>query len=271
MRACVITLGLWLTALPAWAQDVSFDALFDALRLPEMIEVMSGEGIKSGIEIRDGMFTGGGGDVWPSVVRRIYEVPRMQEVVRDEMAARLDPDHIAPLVAFFTSERGQRITQFELIAREAFQIEGVEAQANAAYAEARDAGDPMLAAVQDFVVANDLVETNIVGALNSNLAFYRGLADGGALEGMDDEALLADVYGSEPEVRESTTQWVYSYLLLSYGSLDIADVAAYTELSHTPAGQGLNGALMAAFDVLFVDISRALGLGAARFMGGEDI
>jgi hypothetical protein len=35
---------------------------------------------------------------------------------------------------------------------------------------------------RDFIEANDLVERNVSGALNSNFAFYRGLSDGGAFE-----------------------------------------------------------------------------------------
>ena len=34
--------------------------------------------------------------------------------------------------------------------------------------------------VPEFAEANDLIELNVVGALNSNLAFYRGMADGAA-------------------------------------------------------------------------------------------
>ncbi len=38
--------------------------------------------------------------------------------------------------------------------------------------------------------SHDLIEMNVMGAMNANLAFYRGMADGGALDGLSEQDML---------------------------------------------------------------------------------
>jgi hypothetical protein len=58
---------------------------------------------------------------------------------------------------------------------------------------------------------------------------------------------------------------------MAYQPLNDADLEAYIEVSETRAGRVLNRALFAGFDDMYVSISRALGVAAARFMTGQDI
>jgi hypothetical protein len=89
---------------------------------------------------------------------------------------------VAQVTAFFTAEPGIGIAAAEVAGRRAFLDPGVEELANDAFREAVTEEDPRIDLLTDFIEANDLVERNVSGALNSNFAFYRGLSDGGAFE-----------------------------------------------------------------------------------------
>ena len=150
--------------------------------------------------------------------------------------------------------------------------DSVDEAARARLEELQLVEDPLLDRLHAFSDANDLVESNVIGAMNSNVAFYFGLIEGGALGfEMTEEQVLSDVWGQEESIRLETETWVYSYLALAYQPLDPDDLDAYTAFSLTPEGQALNNALFAAFDTLFTGISRNLGFAAARYMIGEDI
>lgn len=246
--------------------------LLDALGVNELLPVMRQEGLASARKLASDMFPGRGGPRWEEMVDQIYRVERMRGIMTDEMATRLASEEIDALMQFFGSELGRRIVRLEVTAREALLDEAVEEASEAALADMRRADDPRLDVLQDFVEANELVEMNVVGALNSNWAFYQGLEAGGAFgDALTERQMLADVWGQEEAIRAETQDWVYSYLGMAYRPLSDDEIAAYTALSETPEGQALNTALFAAYDVMFVTISRDLGLAAAQFMAGEDI
>jgi hypothetical protein len=123
------------------------------------------------------------------------------------------------------------------------------------------------------VEANDLVESNVIGGMNSNYAFYMGLMDRRRLRrDLSEDEILSDVWGTGRGQIRSRYRGVG--LLLPHARLRSAlreDIEAYIALSRTEEGKALNQALFGAFDDLFVDISRRLGEGAARFLVGEDI
>ncbi|MFA8443212.1 hypothetical protein [Yoonia sp.] len=160
----------------------------------------------------------------------------------------------------------------ELSARRAYLDEAVEMASKENAAIAMMDETPRFLMVQEFVDVNDLIEANVVGSLNSSYAFYTGLIDGGAMPaGVTGETALQDVWAQEPEVRKDTTEWVYSFLLMAYQPLSDAEMEAYIEFSRTDAGQDMTDALFAAFDGMFEDISRGLGLASARFMISQEL
>jgi len=246
--------------------------LVEALGLPELMPIMREEGLAYADELAADMFPGRRGGSWQASVSDIYDTDRMLATMSRELGARLEPEHVDRLEDFFGSELGQRIVGLEISARRALLDPSVEEASEEAYAEMEADGDPRLDLLRGFVEANDLVEMNVVGALNSNWAFYQGLDAGGAFDGqLSEDQMIADVWGQEGAIREDTTEWVYSYLGMAYQPLDDTEIAAYTDLSETPAGRALNAALFAGFDAMFTRISRELGLAAATFMAGEDI
>ncbi|MEL6643475.1 MAG: hypothetical protein AAFQ79_06040 [Pseudomonadota bacterium] len=247
-------------------------ALFEALGLPDIIEVMREEGVDYGRSMEDMMFPGRGGAAWSALVERIYDPVAMEEKVAGELAELLEEDAVGPLLEFFTSERGERIISFEVSARQALTDPDIEAAANERLEMMRRADDGRLELLEQFVEVNDLIGSNLMGAMNSNFAFYQGLIDGnGVPEDLTEEEMLATIWAQEEEVREETETWVFSYLAMAYQPLSDEDVEAYIALSESDEGQTLNRALFASFDAMYSTISRALGLAAARFMLGQDI
>ncbi|WP_168193116.1 DUF2059 domain-containing protein [Rhodophyticola sp. CCM32] len=247
-------------------------ALFQAMGLYDVIEIMSIEGVDYADELETDMFPGQGGAAWPAMVGQIYGVERL---ITDFEAAipadALTDGEMADLADFFTSETGQRVVAGEVIARREIMDPVVEEAANIIYAEELEAQNPRLRLLETFNDANALLDLNVAGAMNSNYAFYRGLVDGGAFDvQLPEELMLAEIWGQEPEIRAETMVWLYSYQLMAYDELSDDEMQAYIDLSETPAGQALNRVLFAAFDVMFEAVSYELGAAAALFVAGEE-
>lgn len=256
---------------PARAED-EVAALVAALEMPEILDVMREEGLKYGDELATEMFTGPGNAEWQGDVDAIYDASRLGKIFEARFAAELAGVDTAPMTAFFTSDLGRRVTTLEISARRAMLDQAVDDAARLALEEALAADDPRIGLVEDFIAAGDLVESNVAGGLNSNLAFYRGLVEGGALPyGLSEEEMLADVWGQEGVIRADAEDWLLSYLFLAYQPLSDADLMAYTEFSRTEAGVALNRALFAAFDAMFIDVSFRLGQAAAKQMSGQEL
>ncbi len=263
-----------LLPISAFAQvpEARIAPLYEAMGLPQVIAIMRDEGIAYGESVEAQMFPRAGGAAWRATVERIYDPAAMDRTLLAGMAGALDAGAIDAMEDFFLSDRGRRIVALEVSARQALLDDAIEDESRSAAADLRASGDPRVALVERFAEANQLVDQNVAGALNANLAFYQGLAEGKAFSGgMSEAEILADVWGQEPGVRADTEAWVYAYLLLAYAPLEDDDLEAYILLSETAEGQALNRALFAAFDAMFTGISRDLGLAAARFMQGEQL
>lgn len=269
----VATAATLVLAAPAWAQATrATDALLDQLGLPDTVAVMRQEGLDYGAELAEEMLPDGGGASWQAVVRRIYDSARMEETVRNGFARAWaeEKQPLAAIEAFFASDTGQQVVQLEISAREAMIDPGVEEAARTAYRDSEDSGDPRLALIAEFIAANDLVDANVVGAMNSSYAFYAGLVDGGGFE-MSEEEILALVWGSEAETRDDSREWLYSYMVLAYRPLEEAALRSYVEMASSREGRALNRALFAGFDQMYGEISYALGLALARQMTAQDL
>lgn len=277
--SAVLLAGSPWTPAPAFAQaqvqpPATAERLARVLLIPEVIAVMRDEGIEYGLSMEDELFPGRGGSDWAVAVDLIYDAATMQRRFETVFAAELGDDAAlaAAIEGFFGDDRGQRILTLEVEARRALMDDAVEDAARARAEEMAAADDPRMAALKRFAEINDLVESNVMGALNANLAFYRGMAEGGAFgDDMTEEQMLSDVWAQEPDIRSETEDWLYPYLAMAYGPLPDEDLAAYSAFSETPEGKRMNAALFAAFDAVFVAISRDLGRAAARQLMGQDI
>lgn len=249
-------------------------ALSRALRMAEATEILSEEGKSSGRDMAADLPRGVDDPLWAQALTRIYDPVHMEAVFNTALAAALEQDSGATQEAtkFFASDIGQEVLALELAARRALMDEAVETAAQRAYGLLALENPDRQALIDRFVKANDLVESNVMGALNANLAFLRGLADTGGSElAMDEAEMLSQVWSAESDTRAETVGWLFPFLTLAYQPLSDDKLQAYVDFSESPAGKRMNAAMFQAFDVLFEGISRDLGRAYALSLQGNDI
>jgi Uncharacterized protein conserved in bacteria (DUF2059) len=258
-----------LTAM-APAVAATIEELSQALQIRQVADILAAEGTTYGDTIESNMFPGRGGAGWDGIVQQIYVAETMADKLDQGLEQELAQVDLDPLVRFFASDMGRRIITLELSARDAFRDAQIE---EAATEVARDliAGEGgRYQLLREFIEVNDLIESNVVGALNANMAFYRGMEAGGAFGGgMTENQMLSDVWTEESAIRADTLIWLYAYLGLAYQPLQDDDLRAYIDLSKTPGGQALNRALFVAYDHMYNDISFRMGQMTAVFMSGD--
>jgi len=270
-----VAVSLAALSAPVFAQtetEAQVDRLFAALGMPEMMEIMREEGLEYGASIGTDMLPGGISAEWEAAVSSIYDVEIMAEEVRGTLVEALDGADIETMIAFFEAPTGVEIINLEVSARRALLDDAVEEASKESAALAAADNTPRFQLISEFVEVNDLIESNVVGALNSSYAFYMGLIDGGAMPaGITAETALQDVWAQEGDIRANTSEWVYSFLMLAYQPLTDDALQDYIAFSQSDAGRDLNDALFLAFNGMFDDISRALGLASSRFMISQEL
>jgi hypothetical protein len=246
--------------------------LIAATRLRDIIEVVSAEGVAAGPNIEADMFPGRGGLGWQQDLERIYAVdPLMEDMTRD-IGARLTEADADILISFLTSPLGLRVVEGEVSARAAMLDPAVDDAAHEMAQTLRREGDPRVEQIAEFIEVYDLVTSNVVGGLNSNYAFYQGLASGGALPGsMTEDQIVNEVWSQQEIIRADTEDWLYAYLLASYSDLSDDDMQTYIAFSETEAAQAFNRVLFETFGTVFNAVSRELGRAVAARMLAQDI
>lgn len=252
------------------ATPEEIDRLHAALRTDVLMEILSEEGVEQSEDLRLEMFPGRGGVGWTATVEQIYRSDRLMRLFRSAFDAELGEADIAPLLAFYDGDTGARVAALEVEARRAIMSDEVEAAARAAYEDLRGSDSERERLLETFADINGLIDRNVAGALNANLAFFRGLASGPAFEMSEDE-MLRDVWEQEPDIREDTSGWVFGYMTFAYETLSDEQLRSYVELTATEAGRDLNRALFAGFDAVFLDVSYALGAATAQFSVGDEL
>jgi len=246
-----------------------FDRLWDALGLSPLVEVMQAEGLAQSDALGFDYLPYPPGAGWAALAQRIYDLEKMDTAMRMAFGAALGEGSLDRLIDFFESPTGRRIVELELEARQDFLDPGAEEAARAALT-APGAEDARLALIDEYIAVNDLVEYNVMGALNSNFSFYQGLAEGGGVTIGEDE-MLAHVWSQEEATRVDTREWLRAYLHHAYEGLSNAELRDYIDLSGSPEGQRLNRALFQGFERMYDDIYYALGLAVADQMGTQDL
>ncbi|WP_370304332.1 hypothetical protein [Pseudooceanicola sp.] len=240
------------------------------LLLPEVVDLLRGEGLRNG-ETIDADFLGGrGGRHFAAEVARLYDAAAMLATLRRHLSDGMSGGQISRSLAFFDSETGRRILRLEVSAREAIREPSGEEAAGAAFAAAQARGDLRAQAVEEFIAVNDLDDRNVAGALTSNYRFFRGLTEGGGNR-MSDGEILDQVWSQADSLRDETSSWLRAYMFMAYQPLDTEEMAAYLAYSRSPEGQALNAALFAAFDEMYSAIYYGLGLAVAQAMGASDL
>lgn len=263
------TLSLALPGL-AQAQTALVDRYYAALNMAEVFEILRDEGIAGGEEITKD------GDVqaspsWTRRLQQIYALDKMDAEFREGMIASGALEGSDEAIAFFETEAGKRIVRIELDARIALNDEALEDDIRQKVEKMRADKDPRIELYENFVIVNDLIDSNVMGALNSNLAFYQGMASNPQFDqSLPEGVMLSTVWEQEPEIRENVTDWTMNFSALAYSVLSLEELQAYIDMSASEAGQKFNTALFAGFDQMFEQQSYELGQATAEFMMGDD-
>ncbi|MEM9238487.1 MAG: DUF2059 domain-containing protein [Pseudomonadota bacterium] len=276
MAAVVRSLGAFCVATVlsvqlALADRVAqFEALMDAIRISDTVEILHSEGVQYGSNLIRDMMMDADTPGWRIRVGQIYDEKRMQRLLTTGLTRELAEVDLQPLVAFFASQLGEDIITAELDARKAFFDEAVELAARDRFEDMTGNDDPLVDQITTMMSDSDLVNFNVMGIMNSNLMLYRGLADGGAID-LGEEDILRDVWTQESGVRTESTGWIQGYFLTAYGTLPEGDLETYAAFWRTEEGRALNAALFAVFDQMYEELSYLLGRAAAEQLNSEEL
>lgn len=251
------------------AADSAAERLAQALRLGEVVQVLSAEGVEHAAALDAEMLGDSGGAYFTDQAAALFDPDRMQADLTQVLAQEMSPEDLNASAAYFESPTGRRIIALELSARAAFSDPDVEAVAVDHY-HALPPGDPVRGLVRDYVEANDLVARNVDGMQASDYSFYRGLVAGGAYD-PDHEAYLALLLNERDALYLETDEWAMSFHLLAYDPLTEAEHRENLAYSLSPAGKAFNTAMFAAFDQVYEDIFFQLGLLVAGSMQATDL
>lgn len=274
MRKTALTalfvLGFAVSGHAATQQDV--DRLFQAMRVDDVVAIMRKEGLNYADTLAEEMLPDGSTKRWEAAVGRIYDAESMRNGLESRFTESVIDADLTEVIDFFESDLGKQVVDLEISAREALLDPAIEEASRDTFERMVEDADDRVEQVGAYIDANDLVEANVAGAMNSNFAFLRGLADGGARGAeMSEEEMLATIWLQEDDVRTETRVWLYSYLLMAYAPLDAADLDKYIEMSRSEAGRAMNRALFDGFDPMFTAISSALGQEIARIGSAQEL
>ena len=270
LRQVAFALILLVTTASAALAEARMTVLVDVLRLREAVLILRNEGLTSAEALNQEMLLGRGGAGWQLQVEGIYDPDRMVETVRSALTKGLTEAEVEEITRFYASDLGQKVVTLENSAREAMQDADVEAMARQRFQDAKAADEARMDYITHYIEAGDMISRNVTAALNSNLAFLKGLQDGGAVE-MSEQEMLDDVTGDLEESTEDTTEWLFGFLLLAYHPLEDEELDRYIAFSDSPAGLALNSALFDGFGRAYQEISYALGQAVALNMTAEEL
>ncbi|MCI2393653.1 hypothetical protein [Aliiroseovarius sediminis] len=250
----------------------AYDALWSLLHLDELVDLMGQEGTSMAIAADVDLLGHPGGDRWRRQVNAIYDTDRLKIDAEQAMEAALDAAHLTALRDFYGADAMQDIVKHELTARRAFLDPEVEERARSAWQAERAVSDRDETILR-FIEDNDLVELNVMGALNSNFAFLRAMVDANPVpsERMTEDQILLQVWSQEREIRRDTSEWLSAFLSTAYAPVSDDALTAYVAFSQTEAGQALNHAMFKALDEIYIQLSAELGRAVGRMNAQQDI
>lgn len=263
-------------AFGAAAGSDEVDPLLDALQLRAVFAVMQDEGQDYGDDLDRELLGNTGGAGWQKTVAKVYQPDRVLQTFLPRFTAELTDQDVGAMTVFLTSDLGQKITTLELQARKVMLNKAREEDSRAAYRAIIENPDHQahsrLKLLVELVEANDLVEYNVMGAMNASYAFYTGMIKGDAFDHEISQAdVLKDVWSQEGDIRLDTKEWIFAYLLLAYAPLTDTELRTYIDFSSSKPGRALNTALFAGYDEVFIMVSKALGLSVALQLQSENL
>lgn len=257
------------TAATEILPKAQFDTLWARLDIDTALDIMRVEGLMMANDIARDYLPAAHGDGWQLAVDQIYDLSKMQSIMREVLQKDLVGADVDVMLAFFDDPLGARIVELESSARRAFLDPDTE-EAARDRVRGGDIDDSRTALIGDFIDVNDLVDLNTSGSMNTNYHFYVGLSESEVFE-MSEQEILRQVWDQAQEGEADTREWLMAYLGLAYAGLSDDELQSYIDFSATPAGQRLNRALFAGFGVMYDQQYHALGLAVADQLSGQDL
>ena len=237
-----------------------FEELWTLLGMTEMVSILHDEGLSMALASDMDLLGHEGGPRWKGALQAIYDEATLHGELHTQFEQHLAPDQVAALCKFYENTDMQEIIQHEIAARRAFLDLEFEQLARDRWLQG-DTSDNLDDTIRHDVDLNDLIELNVMGALNSNYVFLNTLNQTltdvtGQMSAQD---ILSHVWSQEVDIRTDTTEWIFAYLHTAYAPIDHTALERYVAFSATPTGQALNQALFTAFDAVYLRLSGDLG------------
>ncbi|MEY8118119.1 DUF2059 domain-containing protein [Falsihalocynthiibacter sp. BN13B15] len=270
MLAIVFVLGI---VGPVVAErEADLNRLSEILLVDDMIEILSDEGMQYGETLGMELFDGRGDADWERRLTAIYAQDRMKAEFRASFDPLLSDETLAAALAFFNTPFGEKLVRLEMSARLAISDPDVNAASEARLKAMIRNNDPLLPRIREYIKVYDLIDMNVASSMNETFEFLSAMGDMGALtDDMTESAILADVWQDEPQIRADTTEWLMTYLTMSYSPLSEDEMTKNIAFGRTDAGRQFNNAMFKAFGDVYAEISRKLGRAAAGYILSEDI
>lgn len=241
------------------------DDVIAALRVPETIAIMIEEGRDDSVALNADDV----GGAWRAEVALVYDADDMTAKVESVLRDALQGDDLEGMLAYLSSPLGKTTIEAELSARRVLLDEDVSDAAMGRVHDPDVRASARFALITAWIEANDLIDRNVQGALNSNYAFYAGMGAGQGGDAIPEEEILAQLWNSEPEIRQSTSEWSEGFALLAYSALSDDDMHRQIAFAQSPAGRQLMDASFEAYNKMFDGISFDLGHALAQIMASE--
>lgn len=284
-RLCRLAVGAALVVIAGGAhvmaqdRDAEFGALSDALRISETVAIMHDEGLVYADQVAAAMLPDVDTSGWQKQIAQLYDPVRMEQLVLQGLDRALGDADLAPMLAFYSSEAGQRAVTLELEARRAFLDPEVEEAARAAAEDAAARADSpqadLLQDVRRLIDGGDLIERNVTASLNADMMFWRGVIDAGGPGPAGEEGEEADltdaVTANLEETRRETEAWMTAFLMLACGPLTREQMDEYASFYETSDGRALNAALFEGFNAMYDQLAYLLGRTAGTWMNSAPL
>ena len=240
--------------------------LLNQMRFGEIVTIMREEGISDSRELPKDLMMGQVGASWEHALSSIYNIEMMTQMVESLFLGSLGSKHLEGILEFVSSEAWQTSVDLELAARHAMLAPEIEQMAYDSYYRALAKNTRLVRDLETLVDFADLVEQNVVGALNGMYQFNLGLVDGGLEMGYTEDELLAHIWAEEESIRIEVSEWMFSFLMLAYDPIERQMLLEQIRFFQTSEGRRLNAAMSDAFDGMLNDIAYQLGFALAGMM-----
>ena len=270
-----LLLAFAVIAVPLWAQpseEVKIDTLLQALAVPERIEIIREEQLSISNSPEFPELPLGPKALWGMALSAIYDTDLLYEKVRRDFSLAVQQEDIDAMLAFYTSDQGAKIVGLEISARRSFLDDAIEESSKASAAAARMDNTQRYQMIMEFVALNHLIDLSVSEWLNFRHAYMTGLHSGGKFASdITVETLLGNSQEQEIAFRSYVTDHIYALYFLAFQSLSDEELAGYIAFSNTEAAQAMNGALFAAFGLMYDETAQASGLAYSRFVYGQEL